>query len=297
MKIYDAHMHIGGDDVPNPKGLIENLEAGGVYGGGVFSIDPVDPGFTYKERMDNLFAWVKGYEDRLFPFAWLHPYEENVLDKVKDCAERGVTGFKFIPNDYAVGDAKPQKVFSLIEELGLPIFFHSGILYDYDQNMDYNRPANWECFIHFKNLKFSMSHCSHPWYDECLMLGGKFSWMAEHANRAAKGERTIYADFPWIKEHIVEKDGVKIAETPQLYMDTTPGPDGPFQEDLLRKICHLFPNGNQVMFGSDLYVETYWPEVTNRWRAERNKVFDEVGASEEFRRNYFSESFLRFIGK
>jgi len=297
MKIYDAHMHIGGDAAPDPNGLIERLEKSGVYGGGVFSIDPVDPGFTYKERMDNLFAWVKGYEDRLFPFAWLHPHEENVLDKVKDCAERGVTGFKFISNDYTVEDEQPQKVFRLIEELGLPIFFHSGILYDYSQNIDNNRPGHWECFMHYKSLKFSMSHCSHPWYDECLMLGGKFRWIADHTNRAAKGEHTIYADFDWVKEHIVEKDGVKVAETPQLFMDTTPGANGPFQEDLLKKICYLFPNGNQVMFGTDFHVERYYTEITPVWLEKQNKIFDAVGASEEFRKNYFSDSFLRFIGK
>ena len=131
MKTFDAHMHIGGYATPDPDGLLKRLNACGIEGGCVFSIDPDDPGFTYQERIENLFAWTKGREDRLFPVAWMHPYEENILEKVRECAERGVAAFKFIPNNYYVSDEKPTEVFRLIESLNKPIFFHSGVLYDF----------------------------------------------------------------------------------------------------------------------------------------------------------------------
>lgn len=297
MKIYDAHIHIGGDAAPDPKGLIEKMEACGVYGGGVYSIDPINPDFTYEERMDSLFAWVEGYEDRLFPFAWMHPYEENVLEKIRDCARRGVAGFKFIAGNYSIRDEKAQDVFRLIEELRLPAFFHTGILWEMSENIDDNRPGNWELFVNYKRLKFCMCHCSYPWYDECLAMYGKFNWMTRHAHKAANGEHTLYADYPWVKEHIVEKDGKRIAETPEMYMDTTPGANGLYRDDLLKKLCYLVSDGSKVMFGTDRHAETYQPEVTSYWISEQNRVFNEVGASETFRKNFYADSFLNFIGK
>ncbi len=298
MKVYDAHMHIGGYKTPNPEELIEKLAEGGVYGGGVMSIDPKNPGFTYKERMDNLFAWVKGYEDRLFPLAWLHPHEENVLDKVRDCADRGVAGFKFITDDYYVTDEMPEAVFRLIEELGFPIFFHTGILYDFEgANICYTRPANWENFTRYKNIKFSMSHCSFPWYDECIAIRGKFDWMANHTELAANGEQTQYADYPWVKEHIVEKDGKRYAQVPQVYMDTTPGANGVYRKDLLTKLHSYFPDARHIMFGTDMHVERYSPDVAKFWLQTEKEIWETLGASESFQENFYEKSFLEFMEK
>ena len=297
MKIFDAHIHIGGDSKPDPKALIEKMEAGGVYGGGLYSIEPINPDFTYEERMNSLFSWVEGYEDRLFPFAWIHPHEDNVLEQVKDCAKRGVAGFKFIAGTYSIRDEKAQDVFRLVEELRLPAFFHTGILWEMSENIDDNRPGNWEQFVNYKSLKFCMCHCSYPWYDECLAMYGKFNWMTNHAQKAANGEHTLYANYPWVKEHITEKDGKRIAETPEMYMDTTPGANGLYRDDLLKKLCYLVPDGKRVMFGTDRHAETYQPEVTSYWISEQNRVFDEVHATEEFRNNFYRESFLRFMGK
>ncbi len=46
MTIYDAHMHIGGSATPNPEQLVERLNACGITGGNVMSIDPDDVNFT-----------------------------------------------------------------------------------------------------------------------------------------------------------------------------------------------------------------------------------------------------------
>lgn len=297
MKIYDGHMHIGGYAEPDPVGLLERLNECGIEGGCVLSINPDNPSFTYEDRMNNLFSWVKGYEDKLFPIAWLHPHEDNVLDKVRDCVDRGVAGFKFIADNYFVGDEKPTEVFKLIEELGLPIIFHSGVLYDFSQNTDYNRPGNWECFVNYKSLKFSMGHCSHPWYDECMLLYGKFRWMMNHTRTASRGEHTIYANRPWVKEHIVEKDGKTDFVVPRLYMDTTPGAHKIYRRDLLTKICSYYPDAFQIMFGTDKHVDNYPVETVKSWLAFEKEVLDEAGASDTFRENMYCNSLMSFLGK
>ena len=297
MTVYDAHMHIGGSSAPNPGLLMERLHAAGISGGNVISIDPDDAGFTYEERISNLFDWVRGYEDTLFPVAWLHPYEDNIMDKVRDCAERGVVAFKFIPNTYFVQDERPMEVFRLIEEMGYPIIFHSGILYDFLESSKYNKPLNWECFAQFKNLRFSMGHCGHPWYDECMLVYGKFRWMWYHTKAAAEGNPTIYKDYEWVKAHIREdENGKRHAETPQLYMDTTPGAHNVYRKDLLTKLCSFAPDGSNIFFGTDQYVEDYPSERMASWLREEKEYLDEAGASEEFRRKMYCDNMFEFLG-
>ncbi len=294
MKIFDGHLHIGGYKKPDPAGLLEKMAECGVYGGSIFSIDPEDKAFSYEERIDNLFSWVKGYEDRLFPVAWLHPYEENIFDKVKECADRGVCAFKFIANNYYVNEEIPTKVFKFIEELGKPIVFHSGILYDFDVNCEYNRPGNWECFMHYKNLKFVMAHCSHPWSDECILLYGKFRWIGNHAKCAARGEHTVYKNFPWVENHIDENG---ICSVPELYVDIAPGPNKIYKKDVLSKLCSYYPTGERIIFGTDTYVEDYPVDTVKEWLAFEKEILDSQNASIEFRENLYRNSLMSFLGK
>lgn len=295
MKMYDGHMHIGGYGKPEPTRLLNQMHDCGITGGTLISIDPSDKTFTYQQRMDNLFTWTKGYEDRLFPVAWLHPYEESVLDKVRDCAKRGVAAFKFIPDDYNVYDPEPTKVFRLIEELGYPIMFHCGILHDFKISSHYNRPINWECFINYKNLRFSLAHCGNPWYDEGLSLYRKFRWISRHMAAIAKGEPDIYTNDPWVRSHIRSTDSAKAYDAPQLFMDTTPGAVGLNRKEMLEKYCTSFPDGFNMFFGTDQYAEYYSPELVKNRLKEEQKILASVNASVEFLENMYCKNLFRFL--
>lgn len=297
MKVYDAHMHIAGTHTPDPKGLLQKMEAGGVWGGCVFSVDPVDPGFTYEQRMENLFAWVEGYENRLFPVAWLHPHENDIEKQISDCAKRGVAAFKFIPDTYTVQDEKAMHAFRLIEETGLPIFFHSGILYDFFCSSPNNRPVLWENFVHFRKLRFSMAHCGNPWYDECFSLYGKFCWMEHHVRAAAKGEYTNFANYPWVQSHLLKNTDPAGYEVPELYLDTTPGPAGIVRRDMLTRLHSRTPDAYKVMFGTDAYVDTYASASGRYWLDMEKEILDAVGASETFRQNMYANNLFRFLNK
>lgn len=295
MRIYDGHMHIGGLTPPNPEKLLEELAQCGITGGNVISIDPDDVNFTYEQRMENLFKWVRGYEDRLFPVAWLHPYEKDIEDRIKDCIDRGVKAFKFIPNNYFVYDEKPSKVFHLIEETGLPIIFHAGILYDFLESSKYNKPMNWETFIGYKNLKFSLGHCGHPWYDEAVLVHGKFKWIEDHTKNAALGVPDIYYNNPWVVEHLRGEDN-KEFEVPELYLDTTPGAHKAYRRDLLTKLHSYHPDAYKIFFGSDRYVEDYRPDIVKGWLDFEKEILDDVGASEAFRENMYKNNLFKFMG-
>ena len=86
MKILDMHIHAR-NTTPNPKGLLENMEKAGVFGGCIFSNRPklsgnrdgtkYKYGTSFEKRLEEVMCWTKGYEDRLFPILWIHPDEDN----------------------------------------------------------------------------------------------------------------------------------------------------------------------------------------------------------------------------
>ena len=70
MKIFDMHIH-GNNAEPKPAELLAQMEEAGISGACIFSNRPIrcfeDRGTTLEERLNELHAWCKGYEDRLFP--------------------------------------------------------------------------------------------------------------------------------------------------------------------------------------------------------------------------------------
>ena len=178
MRKYDMHIHTS-TRTPDPEALIAQLEKSGFYGGCIFSEQPSDvhpeKGFDYEERMEQVMAWTRGYEDRLFPVLWMHPDEENAFERVTDAVERGIAGFKFILHNCFANEERCLELFRHIASYNKPIFFHSGILWSsLPQDVSlYNRPAYWEAMLRVPGARFSLGHCSWPWVDECIALYGR----------------------------------------------------------------------------------------------------------------------------
>ena len=138
MKILDMHIHAE-NSKPCPKNLLENMAKAGVFGGCVFSTPPFEQefadgfiggGLDFDARVREVLSWCKGYEDRLFPILWVHPAEEDILSKVEKAAEAGIVGFKMICNNYFVYEAHSMALLRKIADLGKPVIFHTGILWD-----------------------------------------------------------------------------------------------------------------------------------------------------------------------
>jgi len=177
MKKFNMHIHAM-NTKPVPENLLTNMEKAGIYGGCIFSNWPSRSnqkvGTSFEERLAEVLAWTKQYEDRLFPVMWIHPYEENIIENIQKAVTSGIAAFKIICTDFYVYDKKCMKVLTEIAAFNKPVFFHSGILWNGGVSSQYNRPLNWEALLDIPNLRFSMGHCSWPWHDECIALYGKF---------------------------------------------------------------------------------------------------------------------------
>jgi len=264
MKIYDLHIH---RDDGKPKKFISQLEEAGVYGAAVFSKRPIMDGPSYKERIKDILDFCKDYPGRLFPVLFIHPYESGASDLAKDAVSRGIAGFKMICSDYYVSDPVCLELLRTIASLNKPVCFHSGILWDKNVSAQYNRPINWECLLTIPGLRFSLAHCSWPWYDECIALYGKF--------------QNAYDTRPGAAE---------------MFFDLTPGTPVPYRRDLLTKLHTVgYDVEHNILFGTDCRTD-YRVEWSKQWQDIDNAIYDELKISKETRKQIYQDNFLRFFG-
>jgi len=276
MKILDCHTHITGE-IPNGADILKEMEKAGVYGGCVFSYPPSEFSKKYRgktvvmpieQRIEDVIKVTKGYEDRLFPVLWVHPDEKDITNKVQIAADMGITGFKMICSNFYVYEEKSIELLKAIAKTGKPVFFHSGILWDGQVSSNFNRPMNWEALIHIKGLRFSMGHCSWPWYDECIALYGKF------LNALIAGD------------------------TAEMFLDITPGTPDIYRDDLMNKLFNIgYDVGHNILFGTDCSACDYNSEWTAKWLKIDGELMDKYHIGKKTREDMYYNNLLRFLGK
>lgn len=271
MKIYDMHVHSFHNQVDTDK-LLCAMEGANVYGGCVFSNWPKEAnaskGTSFEERMEEVLSIARGHEDRIFPVLWIHPYEKNILKKVRIAVEAGIVAFKIICTDFYVDDKKCLAVLREIAKLGKPVIFHTGILWDGEPSSKYNRPLQWEALLNIDGLRFSMGHCAWPWVDECIALYGKFL------------------------------NALNNGKTAEMFFDITPGTPEIYRKELLTKLYTVGYNvGDNVLFGTDGIADCYRAEWTKQWLDLDQALMDELGVSLENRQKLYCDNLMRFLGR
>jgi len=271
MKIYDMHIHTDDYGTPNQAYLLERLQECGISGGCVFSTHPEQAWNSaqhpFEQRMEDVLQWTDG-NDELFPVMFIHPYEKNILQNIRLAVDNGIDAFKIICDSFYVYEEQSMRVLQEIAETGKPVIFHSGILWDGYISSKYNRPLHWEELMNIKNLRFSMGHCSWPWYDECIALYGKFQW----------GHK-------------------RIEGCPEMFYDLTPGAPAVYRKDLFTKLFNTWPADDNIMFGTDCTADRYNVDACKGLIENEIAILDELQISKEVQEKIFSSNLLRFLGK
>ena len=252
--------------------LLERMGRAGVYGGCVFSTRPLECsetlGADFDYRLKELDRWCANAKGRLFPVLWIHPYEENIFEKITIAVEHGVCAFKIICTNFYIYEEHCLEVLRHIASYNKPVIFHSGILWDGKVSSNFNRPINFEALIGIEGLRFSLGHCSWPWIDECVALYGKF--LNAHAHNAKNAE---------------------------MFFDVTPGTPEIYREELFKKLFTLgYDVENNVMFGTDARTNTYNSNWSHRWLEIDRKIMDRFGVSLRVRKKMYEGNLMRFLG-
>ena len=183
------------------------------------------------------------------PMFWVDPTEEDAIEQVRGAVEKGIAGFKVICNHFYPVEGK--KVYQAIAETGLPLMFHSGVLYNKQPSSDFNRPMSFEFLMDVKDLRYSLAHVSWPWSAELVSLFGKLNCLAARyaENRGA------------------------------MYFDITPGTPPIFRREALRWIymigCKV---KHRVLWGTDCLANNYRPEYALYWQKLDKEIMDEIAS-------------------
>jgi predicted TIM-barrel fold metal-dependent hydrolase len=275
--IIDCHVHT--NPAPQSKEeLIKQIGIAGIdrivllslhpasfYRKGSIDSDIFGKPTTPSESLAQVMEWA-AFSDRIIPFFWIDPMEEDAPEQVDKAVAAGIAGFKVICNRYFPGDERPMQIWERIAKAGKPILFHSGILWGCGPWSQYNRPVGFEPLFEIPLLRFALAHVSWPWCDENLAVYGY--WL----NRRERGSTTA-----------------------EMFIDATPGTPPIYRREVFKKIYTIgYDIENNVIFGTDCnskFSSGYAKEIL----AMDEDALDYAGTSTEQREKYYGKNFLRFL--
>lgn len=290
MFVVDCHVHSLGTETVD--GIIRGLDAAGINKAVIFSPYPSHSGgriipkasagvtrhmeFSYPgvsvERQREAVKFVANLQreapDRIVVFIWLEPRLKDA-DKILEWAvtSEEIKGVKMIPDHWYPYDEFMYPIYEKAEALGVPIIFHSGILFGFKDSSRFCRPVNYEVLLSFPNLKFALAHVSWPWVDECIALWGRF--------RAALRE-------------------IEGANEIQMFIDITPGTPLIYRKETLQKLI-AYGAEDYMLFGTDCIASDMGE---GRQHVERDIAILKqlIGVSDETVSKIMGKNALKFLG-
>ncbi len=288
--LIDCHVHsVGNESIDD---VIKAMDQAGVdkaiifapypafYGRRKVSWEPTKLGeFSYPDvndemqRKSTIFISSLQAEDpdRIIAFAWIEPRLKNAVQNIEEAVTKyECKGIKMIPDHWYPWEPRFFKIYEKIQELHVPVIFHSGILFGFKDSSRFCRPCNYEVLINFPELKFALAHISWPWTDECIALFGRF-----RAN--LRGAMSF---------------GDERAKEMQMYIDITPGTPRFYRREALRKAL-AYGCGDYMIFGSDSTASNF---MNAKHVAEMDRgIIKELGYSDEVVQKIQSRNVERFI--
>ena len=254
----DCHIHLStlfGPAEP-PEVFLKKAADAGIDGGTIMSLPPVsfrvDPERSqyWKDRLDFILEYTSrtpGFN----PFFWIDPTEKDAFQQISAAADAGVKGFKCICNHFYPEECLKQ--FSAIAETGLPVHFHSGILFDGNVSSKYLDPLAFEPLLAVKDIRFALAHLGNPWVDETILLYAKF----QSVIRNMQGKHKF-----------------------RVFLDLTPGVTRIRRRDALRMLLlsgYANPS-KDILWGTDNRINGYDTRKAVFWRDFDRKIIDEIMA-------------------
>ncbi len=225
--------------------------------------------------MEDANRWLGGIArelpDRVIGFCWIEPTLPGAVQELERCiGDYGLAGVKMIPNHWYPTDKVAFPVYEEIQELGVPVIFHAGILYGYEDGSRFCQPVLYEALINFPGVRFALAHLAWPWVDECLATYGRFR--AQY--------RTYHGKRPAVREM-------------QMWIDLTPGTPPAWRADALRKAL-AFAGPEHLIWGSD--STPHHAEGALRIREQDRQILtSQLGLPADAQEEIFGGNLERFL--
>lgn len=288
MIIVDCHVHSLGRETVD--GVLKGMDSAGIGKAIIFSPYPAffpnkntipktgvtqHLEFSYpnvtsekqKEAVEFIANLQREAPDRIIGFIWLEPRFRDAIQILEwAVSSKEIRGVKMIPDHWYPYDEFMYPIYKKVEELEVPIIFHSGILFGFKDSSRFCRPVNYEILLSFPNLRFALAHISWPWLDECLALWGRF--------RAALKEVGGGGEM-------------------QMFIDLTPGTPLMYRREALQKLI-AYGAEDHMLFGTDCIANKL---DLGRRHIERDIAILKqiIGVSDETVKKIMGENALKFL--
>jgi len=256
----DVHVHSSGKE--SAAEILKAMDEAGMER--IFLMGPY-PGLNAdKQREADEFVAKIASEakDRIIPFAFIEPRLESAPQEVERAVtDLGIKAVKMIPMKWYPGGPEARAVYEKVQEMGVPMLFHSGILWDREDNSQYCRPVYYEALLDYPRIRFALAHIGWPWCDELLAVCGKFGNVRQG----------------------------------QIYVDITTGAPRLWKVDALRKAL-VYLGDDIMMFGSDAGAID-GGRMRAVMEADLSMLREEIGVRQETIDKIFSTNAMKLFGE
>lgn len=220
--------------------------------------------------LDRGIDFAKANPDRIIPYAMIDIDAPTVLENVREVHAMGYKGLGefFARNEWNYDDPKYEPLWTLAEELGMPLAPHTGNLSN--GMMARLRPAYLATIASkHPNLFIVGAHFGNPWYDE--------------AGEAARRNRNLYFDLSG--SSLIKKENDPGIWKQYLWWTPYVGKDTPHMPK------DLVPAFEKIVFASDED-----PGALEENFRRFNKVMDANNVSDESRAKCYGLTMARIHG-
>jgi predicted TIM-barrel fold metal-dependent hydrolase len=262
----DCHVHCWGEE--KGEDLLRSLDRAGFEAALLLSPPESESAERQREKLA-AFARVTAHDPaRLLGFAWIEPTLPGAADQVRRAAgEYGFAGIKLMPNHWYPYEERLFPFYEAIEASGLPVLWHSGILWNFRDGSRFCRPAYYEVMLRFPGIRFALAHIGWPWVDECLAVAARVT----HGARLETGRAM------------------------EMFVDLSPGTPPSERKNALRKALEQL-GPDRLLWGSD-DLHPLELEKAARLRREDEAMLRELGLDDAGVAKVFGENHLRFLGR
>ena len=212
--------------------------------------------------------------DKIVAFAWVEPRLKNITKIIEDAVTKyEVRGIKLMPDHFYPCDQMFFPFYEKVQELKVPIIFHSGVLNDNKDSSRFCQPVYYEPLLNFPRIKFALAHISWPWTDECVAVYGRLWSRQWNTTEAEKVDKM------------------------QMYIDLTPGTPK-FHRKRALETALVLGAENHMMFGTDSHADDFAPDWGGSKRIlemDRKIIREELGYSEEVMEKICHRNAERFL--
>ena len=277
--IIDCHVHLtmeGPEACKNVEDVLRAMDEAGIDRIFLFSsvprkIEVKNKCVIYKESkkkqresIEKVAEVVAKDPERLMGFAWIDPCLPDAEDEVERAiVDYKLRGIKMIPYHWYPYEERIFPVYAKIQEMKVPIIFHSGISFTGGDCSRFCRPVFYEVLLHFPKIKFALAHIGFPWVDECIATAWRFQ-------AAATMEDERYFRFE-----------VNRKAKSQMYIDITPGTPLIYRTEALRKAVNVLGE-DRLIYGSDTVTILEMAKLfRNVLENDKRRLREELAVSKE----------------